>query len=394
MKILVADKLSENALVKLESLGSEIRIEPNLNADTLPEAIGDTDILIVRSTKVKSAAMDAASSLSLIVRAGAGVNTIDVGHASSQGIHVANCPGKNADAVAELTLGLIIAADRRIAYQAENLRDGKWNKKEYSRADGLKGKTLGIIGYGSIGKGVARRAKSFDMSVIAWSRSLNHQIAEAQGIGYCPSPLQIARNADIISLHLASAPETMNLVNAEFLDAMKDGAILVNTSRGEIIDQAALEGAIEKKSLKVALDVYSDEPDANSNEFSHIELAKRITGTHHIGASTNQASNAIADETVRIVESYIQTGKPINQVNVQEKSPAPYKLVIRHFNRVGVLASILSILRAANINVEEMENVIFSGHAAAVCTLKLDEKPTESVLKTINSNPDIIQVSL
>ena len=394
MKILVADKLSENALVKLESLGSEIRVEPNLNADTLPEAIGDTDILIVRSTKVKSAAMDAASSLSLIVRAGAGVNTIDVGHASSQGIHVANCPGKNADAVAELTLGLIIAADRRIAYQAENLRDGKWNKKEYSRADGLKGKTLGIIGYGSIGKGVARRAKSFDMSVIAWSRSLNHQIAEGQGIGYCPSPLQIARNADIISLHLASAPETMNLVNAEFLDAMKDGAILVNTSRGEIIDQAALEGAIEKKSLKVALDVYSDEPDANSNEFSHIELAKRITGTHHIGASTNQASNAIADETVRIVESYIQTGKPINQVNVQEKSPAPYKLVIRHFNRVGVLASILSILRAANINVEEMENVIFSGHAAAVCTLKLDEKPTESVLKTINSNPDIIQVSL
>jgi len=394
MKILVADKLSENALVELKALGSELRVEPKLNADTLPDAIGDADILIVRSTRVKAAAMDAATSLSLIIRAGAGVNTIDVGHASSQGIHVANCPGKNADAVAELTLGLIIAADRRIAYQAEQLRAGGWNKKEYSKADGLKGKTIGIVGYGSIGKAVAKRAKSFGISVIAWSRSLNPQIAEAQGIAYCPNTLQLARDADIISLHLAVAPETMNLVNAEFLDAMKDGAILVNTSRGEIVDQAALEEAIDKKSLKVALDVYSDEPDANSNKFSHTELAKRITGTHHIGASTNQASDAIAYETVRIVEAYIRTGKAINQVNTQEKSPAPYKLVVRHFNRVGVLAGILSALRGANINVEEMENAIFSGQAAAVCTLKLDEKPTESIIRVINSNPDIIQATL
>jgi len=394
MKILVADKLSENALAKLKTAGSSVRVEPSLSADALPDAIGDTDILIVRSTKVKAAAMDAATSLSLIIRAGAGVNTIDVGHASSQGIHVANCPGKNADAVAELTIGLIIAADRRIAYQAEKLRSGTWNKKEYSRADGLKGKTIGIIGYGSIGKAVAKRAKSFDISVGAWSRSLNPQIAEAQGIAYYPTPLQLARNADIVTLHLAAAPETMNLVNAEFLDAMKDGAILVNTSRGEIVDQEALEKAIDKKSLKVALDVYSDEPDANSNVFPHIELAKRITGTHHIGASTNQASDAIADETVRIVESYIKNGKPINQVNTQEKSPAPYKLAVRHFNRVGVLASILSALRAVNINVEEMENTIFSGQAAAVCTLKLDERPSESVLEAINANPDIIQVSL
>ena len=394
MKILVADKLSESALAKLKALGSAVRIEPEHNADTLPNAIGDTDILIVRSTKVKAATIDAATSLSLIIRAGSGVNTIDVGHASSQGIHVANCPGKNADAVAELTFGLIIAADRRIAYQAENLRVGIWNKKKYSKADGLKGKTLGIIGYGAIGKAVVKRAKSFDINVIAWSRSLSPQIAKVQGITYCPSPLQLARDADIISLHLAAAPETTNLVNAEFLDAMKDGAILVNTSRGEIVDQAALEKAIDKKSLKIALDVYSDEPDANSNEFPHIELAKRITGTHHIGASTNQASDAIIDETVRIVETYIQTGKPINQVNAQEKSPAPYKLVVRHFNHVGVLASILTALRAANINVEEMKNAIFSGQAAAVCTLKLDEKPSESTLRTINANPDIIQISL
>jgi len=394
MKILVADKLSENALARLRSMGPELRVEPNLSADTLPDAIGDTDILIVRSTRVRAAAMDAATSLSLIIRAGAGVNTIDVGHASSQGIHVANCPGKNADAVAELTLGLIIAADRRIAYQAEKLRGGEWNKKEYSKAEGLKGKSMGIVGYGSIGRAVARRAKSFGISVSAWSRSLNSQIAEAQGIEYCPSPLQLARNADIITLHLAAAPETMKLVNAEFLEAMKDGAILVNTSRGEIVDQAALERAIDKKSLKVALDVYSDEPDANSKEFLNIGLAKRITGTHHIGASTNQAAEAIADETVRIVESYIETGKPINQVNTQGKSPAPYKLVVRHFNRVGVLAGILSALRAASVNVEEMENAIFSGQAAAVCTLKLDEKPPESVLKTISTDPDIIQVSL
>jgi len=349
---------------------------------------------VVRSTKVTAAAIDAGNALSLIIRAGAGVNTIDLAHASSRGIHVANCPGKNSDAVAELAMGLIVAADRRIAEQAADLKSGKWDKKGYGKAPGLKGRTLGIIGYGSIGKGLAARARAFGMPLLAWSRSLTPERAAEEGLGYCESPKDLAAQADIVSLHLAAAPETKGMVNAEFLAAMKDGAILVNTSRGEIVDRDALMGAINSKGLRVALDVYADEPAANDSTFSDTELASKIVGTHHVGASTDQASEAIADETVRIVRTYMESGKPANQVNAQDKSPAPFGLVVRHYNRVGVLAGVLDALREADVNVEEMENAIFSGGTAAVCSLKLDQKPSDKALKNITDNPDVIQASL
>jgi len=393
MNILIADKMSENAVEALRKLGATVRVEPALGADDLPNAIADTDILIVRSTKVSSATIDAGSALSLIIRAGAGVNTIDVSYASSRGIHVANCPGKNSDAVAELAIGLIVAADRRIAFQAEDLRAGIWDKKNYGKASGLKGRTLGIIGYGSIGKGVAKRAKAFGMPVMAWSRSLTPERAEEDGIIYCATPQELARQADVLSLHLAVTKETENLVNREFLNLMKNSAILVNTSRGEIIDQDALMEAIDSKGLKVALDVYNGEPGAGDDSFSLIDLAKKVTGTHHVGASTDQAAEAIAAETVRIVKTYIETGKPANQVNAQEKSPAPFGLVVRHFNRVGVLAGILDALREADVNVEEMENAIFAGGKAAVCTLKLDQKPKSETVSSIRDDSNVIQVS-
>ncbi len=394
MKILIADKLSEQAVKDLEALGATLRVEPSLGADNLPGAIDDADILIVRSTKVTAATIDAGTSLSLIIRAGAGVNTIDLGHASSRGIHVANCPAKNADAVAELAIGLIVACDRRIADQAADLKAGKWDKKGYGKAPGLKDKTLGILGYGSIGKAVAKRAEAFGMPVIAWSRSLTPERAEEAGIGFCANPLDVAKNADVVSIHLAVSTETKGLINTEFLNAMKDEAILVNTARGEIVDQEALEKAIDRKGLKVGLDVYTGEPSATDNAFPHTGLAAKITGTHHVGASTDQASEAIAGETVRVVKAYMASGKPANPVNAQDKSPAPYGLVVRHFNRVGVLAGVLDALREAGVNVEEMENAIFSGGTAAVCTLKLDEKPSEEILGRINAASEVIQASL
>ena len=290
-------------------------------------------------------------------------------------------------------MGLIIAADRRIADQTSDLRSGKWNKKEYGKASGLKGRTLGILGLGSIGRGVAERAEAFGMDVVAWSRSFTREQAEDEYTDYCSSPLELAAIADVVSVHLAATADTKGLIDAEFLSAMKNGAILVNTSRGEIIDQAALEKAIAEKGLKVAMDVYAQEPDSGSGTFADSSFAMKITGTHHVGASTDQASEAIADEVVRIVRSYKETGKPVNQVNAQDKSPAPYGLVVRHFNRVGVLAGVLDALREEGINVEEMENAIFSGGKAAVCTLKMDEEPGKKLIDRIKANPDIIQVS-
>lgn len=395
MKILIADKLSEKTVIELQNLGAEVVVKPQLTENELPEALGDIEVLIVRSKKVNAAAINAAPVLSLIIRAGAGVNTIDLAAASSRGIHVANCPGKNTDAVAELAIGLLIASDRRIVGATDDLCKGKWRKKEYGKAFGLKDRTLGIIGLGDIGKAVARRAKGLEMQVIAWSRSLTPQKAEELEIGYCDSPEQVAKQSDAISVHLALKPDTKHIINSTFFSQMKDGAIFINTSRGEVVDTAALKDAIKTKKLRVGLDVFENEPAGGEADFNDNELCSLASAcTPHIGASTEQASEAIADEVVNIVKSYKESGKPLNTVNIRKKSSAINNLVVRHYNHVGVLASVLDELRNEGVNIEEMENLIFEGGLTASCTLKLDETPSDAMIKKLSENKDIIKIML
>lgn len=394
MKVLIADKMSSQTEVALRELGATLEVKPDLSADDLPGAIGDAQVLIVRSTKVTAATIAAGKKLSLIVRAGAGVNTIDVDAASQRGIYVTNCPGKNSAAVAELAIGLLIACDRRLVNATNDLRNGQWRKKEYGKARGLRGRTLGIIGMGMIGKEVACRAQGLGMRVLAWSRSLTESAAEELGVEYCASPLEIARRSDAVTLHVAAAAETNRMVNKEFLDALPNGAILVNTSRGEVIDQGALIDAIQRKNLRVGLDVFADEPKPGEAPFADTELAKLVTATPHIGASTDEASEAIAEESVRIIRLFRETGKPVNTVNMCARTPATHSLVVRHFNRVGVLASILDLLREEGINVEEMENTIFAGAKAACCTLQLDTPPSDAIIAALTKNDAILQVSL
>ena len=394
MKILIADKLSQTAVTELESIGNQVTMDPELNAETLPGVIGPYDILVVRSTKVSRETIEAGKKLSLIIRAGAGVNTIDLEAASAMGIHVTNCPGKNTAAVAELAIGLMIAADRRIADCTADLRSGTWNKKMYSKAAGLKGRTLAIIGLGAIGKAVAVRASALGMDIAGWSRSLTPELAEELDIMYCATPLEAASKADAVSVHLAASGDTKHLIGREFFDAMKEGSIFINTSRGEVTDTAALKDAVKNRGIKAALDVYENEPSASSNEFADTELAAMITGTHHIGASTEQAAEAIAAETVRIVREYRQTGNPPNVVNLRGRSDTDINLVVRHFNHVGVLAGVLDEIRTAGINIEEMQNSIFSGQQAAVCTMKLDDTPDQELLERIADSDNIIDVSV
>jgi D-3-phosphoglycerate dehydrogenase len=394
MRVLIADKLSKSTEEALKELGLTVETQPDLTADSLPDAIGDAHVLVVRSTKVTAATIDAASQLSLIVRAGAGVNTIDVDEASRCGIYVTNCPGKNSAAVAELAIGLLIACDRQIVAASNDLRNGRWRKKEYGKARGLRGRTLGVLGVGMIGREVICRAKGLGMHVIAWSRSLDENRAGELGVEFAATPLEVARASDAISLHVAATNETRHLVDAEFLAAMKDGAILINAARGEIVDQAALVAAIKQKGLRVGLDVFAEEPKQGEAPFADTELAGLVTATPHIGASTDEASEAIAAEVVRIVQLYRETGKPANTVNMCGKSPATHSLVVRHFNRVGVLASVLELLREEGINVEEMENTIFDGAQAACCTFQLDTSPSESILERLRTNEAILQVSL
>ena len=394
MKILIADKLSSKAIAALDKIGADITSNPNLKAEELSEAIDNANVLIVRSTKVFAETIEAGKSLELIIRAGAGVNNIDIEKASSSGVYVANCPGKNSDAVAELALGHIIACDRRIVDASIDLRSGNWKKKVYQNAAGLKGRTLGIIGLGSIGGALAKLAKGLGMNVIVWSRSLTPDKADKLDLVYCESIAEVAANADIVSVHLAMTPDTKQILNNQFFNKMKDGAIFVNTSRGEIVDTAALRKAIDEKALRVGLDVFENEPGSGIAEFDQTDLADLITGTPHIAASTNQASEAIADEVFRVVESLFNTGKPINAVNSRNKTEDGTILMIRHYNRVGVLASVLDALRKAEINVEDMENNIFNGSAAAIASLKLDKAPSADIISEIRSNESIIQVSI
>ncbi|WP_263771286.1 3-phosphoglycerate dehydrogenase family protein [Propionivibrio soli] len=394
MKVLIADKVSSQMVADLKALGCDVTLKPELDAETLPGAVAGAEVLIVRSTQVTAACIDAGTDLSLIIRAGAGVNTIDIKRASEKGVYVANCPGKNTDAVAELAIGLMIATDRRIPDALADLRAGKWRKKEYGKARGLKGRTLGVVGLGHIGEAVACRAQGLGMKVIGWSRSLTPAKAEALDIGFCSSLNELAESADVVSLHLALSKETRGIIGSDFLARMKAGALLVNTARSEIVDLAALKEALRSGRIRAALDVFDNEPSSGEAPFADAEFAGLLAAaTPHIGASTEQAEEAIAEETVRIVRTFVETGKPVNAVNPR-KAHTGVPLVVRHYNRVGVLAGVLHELRNEGINIEEMDNTIFEGEQAACCSLVLDRRPSDSLLQRIASGENVIQAVL
>lgn len=306
---------------------------------------------------------------------------------------MANCPGKNTAAVAELAIGLLVAADRRIADATAAMRSGQWRKKEFGKARGLAGRTLGILGYGSIGRATAQRALGLEMKVAAWSRSLTPAAAEADGIGYAASPAELAAQCDAVSIHLAFTPELKHFVGAAFLEAMRPGAILVNTSRGSLVDTAALRAAIAAKGLRAGLDVFEGEPSGGEGQWCDKELAGAVTCTPHVGASTDQASEAVAEEVVRIIREFIASGRPPGTVNLCAHSPTMHRLVVRHYNRVGVLACVLDGLREEGINVEDMENTIFEGAAAACCSMRLDQPPSVPLLASLRKNENILHVS-
>lgn len=398
MKVLIADKFEEVGIDGLKDLGCTVTFEPGVKADALPGLIRQIDphILIVRSNKVNADALRAGTALTLVIRAGAGIDTIDVGAASELGVFVSNCPGKNSIAVAELVLGLLLACDRRIPDQVADLRLGQWNKGNYSKARGLYGRTLGIVGLGQIGREVAQRARAFGMRVIGWSRSLTHEEAERLGISYAQTPLEVAREADAVTINVAANAETRNLVNAEFLRAMKPGAYLINTARGSVVDEVALQQAVRDKGIRAGLDVFENEPAGATGEFSNsVVQSPGVYGTHHVGASTDQAQVAIAHEVIRIVQSFQSSGEVPNAVNRLARSSATHVLTVRHRNRPGVLAHVFGVLAGASINVEEVENIIYHGAHATLARIHLDGQPESAALNQIRSgNPDIISADL
>jgi len=396
MKVLVADKFEQSGLDGLAKLGAEVFYEPKLSGEELECRLKQTeaDVLVVRSTRVTSEIIEG-SKLGVIIRAGAGVNTIDVNAASNRGIMVTNCPGKNSHAVAELAFGLIVAADRRIADNVIDLRAGVWNKKEYSESRGLYGRTLGLVGTGQIAQQMIPKAKAFGMNVVAFGRWMTPDVAASLGIGRANDLEELAIMSDVVSVHIALTPETRGSLNADFFNALKPGSIFVNTSRAEVVDQAALIDAVKNRGIKAGLDVFEGEPESATGTYDgELRDLPGVYCTHHIGASTEQAQEAIAAEVVKIVRDYRGSGTVPNVVNVKRAAVATHLLVVRHLDRVGVLAHVLSVLKDEGVNVQEMENIVLGGANAAIAQISVDKEPRKEALLTIKMNPHIFDASV
>ena len=397
MRVLFADSLGSSTVTELEARGHECVVEPTLQAGDLAGRIPGFDVLVVRSTKVGAEVFESGDKLALVIRAGAGTNTIDTATAAARGVLVANLPGRNAIAVAELTMGLLLAVDRHIVDATVDLRAGRWDKKRYSAARGLFGSTMGILGLGSIGLEVAQRARAFGMHVLVLAKPDRSARTLARldemRVGTVDSPEELLPACDVVSLHLPSNADTAGLVDRKFLAQMKPGAVLLNTSRGELVDEDALLEALEERDLRAGLDVYADEPGSGQAEWtSRLAQHPRVVGTHHIGASTQQAQDAIADGVVEIVDAFVR-GEPPHCVNLTPSRIGTATLTVRHLDRVGVLARVLDLLSRHGLNVEQMQNRVFRGGEAAVATMDVAGATTDDLLAELAALPDVLGVS-
>lgn len=391
MKILVVDKFEESGLARLRAISRELAYEQSLKDQALADKVAsfDPNILIVRSTKVTRPIIEAGKAMQLIIRAGSGYDNIDVSAASSRGVSVANCPGMNAVAVAELTLGLIVSLDRSIPDNVADFRAGKWNKKLYAaRALGLKGRTLGIIGAGKIGTEVARRALAFDMRV------LYTHLGRSRGLVDFPSARrtemsELLRESDVVSIHVPGGSNTTNLLDAQALSLLKPSALLINTSRAGVVDERVLADMLRSKRIRgAALDVFEGEPAGEVPSLdSPLRDVPNLYVTHHIGASTEEAQQAVADETLRIVAHFRSTNEVLNCVNMSTTPPNSL-LVVKFRNKPGGLAHVFNIIAGASINVEEMDHVVFEGGQTAVAHIRVTPPPDERVLERLRSGHD------
>ena len=394
MRILVADAISEADLEPLRGHDHDLRIDASLTAHSLSQSLEGVEALIVRSTQVDRAAISAADRLGLIVRAGSGVDNIDTDAASEAGIYVCNVPGRNAVAVAELTMGLLLAIDRQIPDGVADLRRGQWDKKRYSRADGLMGKTMAIIGLGQIGLAVAHRAKAFGLTITALRRDDRPADTQAQiraiGVRLVGSMDELLASADVVSIHVPRSGGTLGMVDATFLAKLRPGTILLNTARGDLIDESALLSALDNDGLRVGLDVFPTEPSESKGSYSSpLAAHPNLIGSHHIGASTAQAQRSVAEGTIEVIEAYL-AGEVINCVNLKAGGDGLHSLIVRHRDRVGVLAQVFAVLRAAGLNVQQMQNQIFGQAGAAVATISVDREVPPSIVEQLQSIDDVL----
>ncbi|MGO8999215.1 MAG: NAD(P)-dependent oxidoreductase [Polyangiaceae bacterium] len=399
MRLLIADKLHPRAVEELRALPVQVEYEPEITRETLEAKLPGVGILVVRSTEVTAQAIEKSRELNLIVRAGAEFSTIDARAAAKRGVFVANCPGRNAGAVAELVMAMMIAVDRRIPDAVASLRAGKWERAEYGKAEGIYGKTLGIAGLGAIGREVAARAKAFGLHVVGWSRSLTPAKASDLGIEYAQTIDQLATRSNILTVHLPLTERTRQIIGKRVFEQLPKRATFLNLARADLVDYAALREAVKTRGLRAAVDVYPDEPRGTKTFASDLFSVESpsggfIYGTPHIAASTDQAQLAIATETVRVIRSFLLEGVVPNVVNVQPASAARFQLMVRMVDKVGTFANVLAVIKRHGINVEEVTNIVFEGAVASCAKLRLIQRPSEACLSEIRAFDEVLHVDM
>jgi D-3-phosphoglycerate dehydrogenase len=338
MKILIADDLPASAIELLSKEGWEVDARSGRSVEQLTADIADADAIVVRSaTKVTAALIHAAPHLRAIARAGTGVDNVDVPAASARGIVVMNAPGASSISVAELTMGLLLSLARHMPGADAAMKQGKWEKKKFQGTE-LRGKTLGLVGLGRIGQEVARRASAFEMRLVAYDPYLPPQIAADLDVELM-SLDDLFSQADYVSLHMPSTPQTRNLVNAERLARAKKGLRLVNTARGDLIDESALADAIENGQVAGAgLDVFVKEPTVDQR----LQKLPQVVATPHIAASTTEGQELVGVETAAALRDFLRDGVIRNAVNVPSVSPDEHKRLQPFLTLCERLGSFLS----------------------------------------------------
>eukprot|EP00931_Biecheleriopsis_adriatica_P091824 TRINITY_DN65696_c0_g1_i1.p1 TRINITY_DN65696_c0_g1~~TRINITY_DN65696_c0_g1_i1.p1 ORF type:complete len:410 (+),score=101.80 TRINITY_DN65696_c0_g1_i1:32-1261(+) len=317
VSVLFLDPCSPGLTERLQGLGccSSHRGAEESVADALVRV--QPEVAVVRSSQLKEQQLEEASvgcqALRLVMRAGAGVDNIAVPMLAARGVVVANAAGANAIAVAELTLAHLLNLDRQICDQVEALRQGRWERLEFAKgAMGLYGRTLAVLGVGHIGREVIKRARAFGMRVQAFDIALSEEEAQELGAQHCGSAEEAAEGAHALSIHLPLTSSTEGLVGRELLQRLQPGGLVVNMSRGGVVNEAALLAEVEARGLRAGLDVYAQEPGAGDAEFSDAAImsSSGVYGTHHTGARTEQAASAVEDAVVEAVSALL-AGRPV-----------------------------------------------------------------------------------
>jgi len=356
MRIVVADKISPRGLELLARSGWQVEVP---TAGALRSALAEADALVVRSaTRVTAELLAAAPRLRVVGRAGAGVDNIDVEACTRRGILVMNTPGTNAVSVAEHTFALMLSLVRHVPRLAAASHAGRWEKAGAVGSE-LRGKTLGLVGLGRVGFAVARRAQAFEMRVLAFDPYVSPEVAREEDVEMVPFDELLAR-ADCVSLHASLGPGTAKIINAAALEKMKRGAWLVNTARGELVDEAALAEALRSGQLAgAALDVFTVEPPKDSP----LTGLSNVVATPHVAGSTVEAQEEVGALIAEQVYDYLASGVLRNSVNLPNLSPEQYRRLRPYLElaeRLGLFAGQVARGRLARVRIR------YAGETAAL----------------------------